>query len=151
MRFDAHSGLLVNATMICVFACRRLDQKDNEEAMPTARDHGRRDLFSPTTIGSSTICWILHTSTYRNTVRFSHHCHLLTKYFPPFEGNYTYHLHLIFVCTLWLCIKQTKHSRIDWQLICKYFHISKFVSEITWKESKWPSSPPLFPLSHHLA
>ncbi len=65
-------GLLVNTTMIAVFAYRRLEQKGNEAAMPTARDHGRRDLSSPTTVGSGTICWIFHTSAYRNLVRFSH-------------------------------------------------------------------------------
>jgi hypothetical protein len=36
-----YAGLLVNATMIAVFACWRLEQKNNEKAMLTAKDHGR--------------------------------------------------------------------------------------------------------------
>ncbi len=67
-----YTGLVVNTTMIAVFAYQRLKQKGNEEAIPTARDHGRRDLLSLTTVGSGTICWIFHTSAYRNLVRFSH-------------------------------------------------------------------------------
>jgi hypothetical protein len=59
-------GLLVDAKIIAVFACQRLEQKGNEEAMPTARAHGQRDLLSPTPVGSTTIRGILHTSAYRN-------------------------------------------------------------------------------------
>jgi hypothetical protein len=59
---------LVNATMIALFACWRL----NEGAMPTTTDHGQRDWLSPTMVWSSTTYWILLISAYRNWVRFSH-------------------------------------------------------------------------------
>ncbi len=36
-----YAELLVNVMMIAVFACLRLKQKGNEEAMPAAIDHGR--------------------------------------------------------------------------------------------------------------
>ncbi len=68
----AYAGLLVVATMIAVFACWGLKQKGNEEAMLMARDRGRRDLSSPTTLGPSTIRWILQTSACRTWARFSH-------------------------------------------------------------------------------
>jgi hypothetical protein len=29
--------------MIAMFACQRLEQINNEEAMPMAKDHGRRE------------------------------------------------------------------------------------------------------------
>ncbi len=61
----AYAELLVNATMIAMFACWRLKQKGNEEAMLTAKDHGRKDLLSPTKVGSTTIYCILHTFAYR--------------------------------------------------------------------------------------
>jgi hypothetical protein len=34
---------LVDAMMIAEFDYRQLEQKGNEEAMPMARDHGKRD------------------------------------------------------------------------------------------------------------
>ncbi len=68
----AYAGLLVNATMIAVLACQRLQHKGNEEEMLTARDHGRRDLLSLTTVGSTITCWIIHTSAYRNWAHFSY-------------------------------------------------------------------------------
>ncbi len=57
---------MVDATMIALFACRKLEQNGNEGAIPTTKDHGRRDDLSPTMAGSITIYSILLTSAYRN-------------------------------------------------------------------------------------
>ncbi len=44
LRFlGAYSALLVNAMMIALFACWRLEQNYNEGAMLTTTDYGRRD------------------------------------------------------------------------------------------------------------
>ncbi len=55
----AYTGLMVNATMIALFACRRLKQNGNEGATPTTINHGRKAWSSLTTVGSSTTNWIL--------------------------------------------------------------------------------------------
>ncbi len=55
----AYPGLLVNATMIALIACWRLEQNSNEGARPTTRYHGWKDRLSLTTVGSSTLYWIL--------------------------------------------------------------------------------------------
>ncbi len=55
----ACAGLFVDATMIALFACWRLEQNGNEGAMPTTTNHGQKAWLSLTTVGSSTANWIL--------------------------------------------------------------------------------------------
>ena len=55
----AYAGLLVNATMIALFACLRLKQIGNEGATPTTTTHGWKAWLSLTTVGSSTTNRIL--------------------------------------------------------------------------------------------
>ncbi len=55
----AYAGLLVDAMMIALFACRRLEQNGNEGAMPTTTNHGRKAWSSLITVGSSTTNRIL--------------------------------------------------------------------------------------------
>jgi hypothetical protein len=54
-----YTCLLVNATMIALFACWGLKQNGNEEPTLTTTNHGQKHLSSLTTIRSSTTYWIL--------------------------------------------------------------------------------------------
>jgi hypothetical protein len=54
-----YAGLLVDATMIALFACRRLEQNSDEGATLTTTNHGRKAGSSLTTVGSSTTNRIL--------------------------------------------------------------------------------------------
>ncbi len=49
----------VDATMMALFACRRLEQNSNEGATPTTTNHGQKAWLSLTTVGSSTTHEIL--------------------------------------------------------------------------------------------
>jgi hypothetical protein len=55
----AYAGLLVDALMISVFACWRLEKMAMAEQMPTTTNHGRKAWSSLTTVGSSTTNLIL--------------------------------------------------------------------------------------------
>ncbi len=55
----AYAGLLVNATMIALFACQRLKQTAMAEQTLTTTNHGRKAWLSLTTVGSSTTNWVL--------------------------------------------------------------------------------------------
>ncbi len=55
-------------------SCVRLSEartKKNEEAMPMAKYHGRKEWLSLTTVGSTTIRWVLYTAVYRNLDHFN--------------------------------------------------------------------------------
>ncbi len=55
----AYAGLLVNATMVSLFACQRLKQNGNEGAMPTTTNHSQKAWLYLTTVGSTTTNQIL--------------------------------------------------------------------------------------------
>ena len=55
----AYADLLVNCTMIALFACRRLEQNGNGGANANNNKHGQKAWSSLTTVGSSTTNLIL--------------------------------------------------------------------------------------------